>query len=59
MKFHQDPNNPGEMICDDCHQALEEINSEWMDLDDEDYLSTYGDNDGEWDEFEGDEDDED
>lgn len=52
MKFHQDPNNPGEMICDDCHQALEDINSEWMDRDDEDWLDLYddweeGDEDGE------------
>ena len=31
MKFHTDPNNPNEMICDDCYQALEDINSEWMD----------------------------
>lgn len=31
MKFHQDPNDPNQMICDDCFQAEEEVNSEWMD----------------------------
>ena len=31
MKFHPAPNDPNEMICDDCFQAEEEINSEWMD----------------------------
>ena len=31
MRFHVSPNDPNEMICDDCFQAEEEINSEWMD----------------------------
>ena len=47
MKFHQDPTNPKEMICDDCFKALQEVNEDWMDQeDDDDYFAGYND---EWD----------
>lgn len=34
MKFHPDPNNPKEMICDDCFNALEDVKADWQDDDD-------------------------
>lgn len=45
MKFHQDPNNPNEMICDDCFQALEDINFEWQDEDEFAHWDPFGDDD--------------
>ena len=55
MRFHVSPNDPNEMICDDCFQAEEEINSEWMDdvveeefsLDDEEADDLWDDEDDE------------
>ena len=52
MKFHPDQNNPKEMICDDCFQAQEDINIEWMDLDDDEWPNEGWFEDEEFDDFE-------
>ena len=47
MKFHADPINPREMICDDCFKALQEVNEDWLDQDEDQELY--------WEDFEYDE----
>jgi len=51
MKFHQDPTNPKEMICDDCFKALQEVNEDWLDAE-EDQDLFWSDFDDDWDEEE-------
>lgn len=43
MKFHADPINPNEMICDDCFKAHQEINEDWLDAEEDDLDLFWGD----------------